>query len=130
LRSKILVTAVITAVLACVAPVSASHITVSAAAGAVPDTCPGTLTFTATIKAQRWGPTALRQVQYSWIRDDGGNSPTHTLRFPAGGSQTRTVRTTWSLGARHSGWEAIQITSPENMTSNHANFRFGCRYRS
>jgi hypothetical protein len=95
----------------------------------MPGECPGTITFTATITAMHWDPTALRRVQYTWIRSDGGNSPSHTLNFPRGSSQSRNVYTTWQLGRPYTGWQAIQITYPQSMQSNHANFRFYCRYR-
>jgi hypothetical protein len=129
LRSNALVAALIAALFCCVGPVSAADISATAVHGPMPGTCPGTITFTATITAEHWSPTARREVQYTWIRDDGGNAPTHTLRFPRGSWTTRTVSTTWTLGAPHDGWEAIQITYPQSMTSNHANFRFWCRSR-
>jgi hypothetical protein len=110
-------------------PASAADVSATAGVGPMPGSCPGMIRFNATITAQHWGPTALRQIQYRWIRDDGGNSPTHTLNFPRGSSQTRNVSTTWTLGVRHTGWEAVQITYPQSMTSNYANFRFGCRDR-
>lgn len=117
--------AAVAVALSCMGPAYAADLSVNASAGPMPAACPGTITFTATITASNFG-SGLRQVQYTWLRDDGGTSPTQTLTFPVGTSSTRTISTTWQLGASHTGWEAVQIAYPQPMTSNHANFRFAC----
>jgi hypothetical protein len=87
-----------------------------------------TINFVATITATNWSPTANREIQYTWIRSDGGVSPTQTLQFPAGGPTSQAVGTTWQLGANGERWEAIQISYPpiSSPTSNHAIFTLTC----
>gem|GEM_PF-3498719 len=105
---------------------SAADVTTNATVGPMPAACPGTITFTATISAANFSPTALRQVQYTWVRDDGASAPTQTITFPAGTPATRTVSTTWTLGTSHTGWEAVHVTYPQDVTSNRATFTFNC----
>jgi len=60
---------------------------------------------------------------YRWIRSDGASPPTETLTFSSAG--TRTVTSTWQLGRRDHPvtlWKAIEILTPNSMTSNHAEF--------
>lgn len=62
-------------------------------------------------------------VTYRWIRSDGASPPTETLTFSSAG--TRTVTSTWQLGRRDhpvTHWKAIEILTPNSMTSNHAEF--------
>jgi hypothetical protein len=126
LRTPALLAAAFAVALSCTGTASAADISANASVGPMPGSCPGTITFTATITADNWSPTARREVQYTWVRDDGGNSPSRNIYFPEGSSPTRTVSTTWTLGASHAGWQAIHITYPQDLTSNHANFRFSC----
>ena len=110
------------------APSAALNLSASAAASpaSFSGACPKTITFNGTITATNWAPTALRRVDYKWIRDDGANAPIQSLTFatPAGGTQT--VSTTWTLGASHAGWEAVQIVYPQAVVSAHANFSLAC----
>jgi len=112
--------------LSCAGTASAADISATASAGPVPAACPGTITFTAAITASNWSPGARKEVQFAWVSDDGTISATRTLSFPDGSAPTRTVSTTWPLGVSHTGWEAVHITSPQDVMSNHANFRFSC----
>src|SRR5690606_28562334 len=62
-------------------------------------------------------------VTYRWIRSDGASPPTGTLTFSSAGS--RTVTSSWQLGKRDHPvtlWKAIEILTPNSMTSNHAEF--------
>lgn len=88
--------------------------------------CPAQYTFSGTITATDWSPTALRQIQYKWIRSDGANAPVQTIAVasPAGG--TYDVSTTWTLGAQGTFWEALQVIYPQSVTSNRAEFTNHC----
>ena len=114
-----------------IAPVLAQTVTMNASitntSGPV-TSCPVTINFVATISATNWSPTANREIQYTWIRSDGGVSPTQTVTFPAGGPTTQTVINTWELSANGQRWEAIKISYPplSNSTSNHAVFTLTC----
>jgi hypothetical protein len=85
--------------------------------------CPGTFTFNGRISVS--GPTT---VTYQWTRSDGAIAPRQTLTF--GGAGSSSVSTTWTLGGpglqQFAGWEAIQIFSPNQVTSNQANFTMSC----
>lgn len=83
-------------------------------------TCPETFIFTATITANGAGV-----VTYTWLRSDGALSPAQTITFTGAGTQT--VTTTWTLSpASFSGWEQLEITSPNGTLSNQANFALAC----
>ncbi len=63
-------------------------------------------------------------VQYRFIRSDGGKGRTESMTFAAAG--TKSVSTEWHLGKSYSGWEAIEILSPNSLQSNRANFTLQC----
>lgn len=66
-------------------------------------------------------------VQYHWKRNDGATDSyaPRTLVFPAAGTQT--VTQTWDLSpVEYEGWQAITVTSPNNIVSNKATFKIIC----
>ena len=84
--------------------------------------CPKVFTFTGKIAVDSPGV-----VKYKWIRSDNANAPVQSISFNKPGTQV--VSTTWTLGAAgmtYNGWEAIQILSPNAMTSNKAAFKLKC----
>jgi hypothetical protein len=81
--------------------------------------CPYTIKFTGTITA-----SATCTVQYKFIRSDNAIMPVQTLHFLGAGSIN--VTDTWQLGATYVGWEAVQVTSPQSVTSNHGDFALVC----
>lgn len=68
------------------------------------------------------------KVTYRWIRSDGANAPIRTLEFTESGSKD--IESTWTLGgpnlSEYSGWKAIRILEPNNMTSDQAEFEIHC----
>jgi hypothetical protein len=76
---------------------------------------PQTVRFTGWITAD--GPTT---VHYRFVHSDGGLSAVQTLTFARAGRQP--VSTTWSLGARFSGWVALEVLDPNPVTSARAAF--------
>jgi len=85
--------------------------------------CPTTINFRGSITARKAG-----RVQYKFIRSDNAFAPIQTVEFTAPG--TRGVSSTWQLGGpslpSYSGWKAIQIVYPTNLTSNRAAFSIRC----
>jgi hypothetical protein len=81
--------------------------------------CPKTFTFYGVIRSNKAGI-----VRYQWKRSDGAVAPVKTIRFRRRG--TKRVSTTWTIGKTYSGWQAIQILSPNNMWSNRAPFKLVC----
>lgn len=82
--------------------------------------CPKTYTFTATIMASTAGT-----VTYTWKRSDGAQGPVETVTFSGPGTQV--VSDTWTLSPpSFTGWEQLQILSPNSMVSNSANFTLTC----
>ncbi len=96
---------------------------ISAELKAIPESysgaCPTTITFRGKITV-----TAPMTVKYKFIRSDGAIAPEQTLVFSAPGSKA--VSTSWTLGKTFSGWQAIQIISPEALKSNQASFSINC----
>jgi hypothetical protein len=67
------------------------------------------------------------EVRYKWLRSDNARAPEQTIIFNAPGTQI--VTTTWTLGIpgkTYNEWEAIQVLSPNPMTSNKAAFTLKC----
>lgn len=100
------------------------RVTRVAAAAAVGSTgaCPVQVTFTGTVQA-----TAPGTVRYQWERSDGAAPRPFSINFTAAG--TRTVRSTWTLGApgrETSGWQRLRLLEPHATTSEPATFRFRC----
>ncbi|MDD1776149.1 MAG: hypothetical protein LUP94_02220 [Candidatus Methanomethylicus sp.] len=86
--------------------------------------CPGVITFTGTITVDAPG-----KVKYIFTRSDGAiDTITKTLVFKKAGTQK--VKTTWTLGGQvlpcYEGWEAIDVTAPNTLTSNQAKFNIKC----
>ncbi len=68
---------------------------------------------------------ASGDVSYIWKRSDGASSSTPTtIHFDAPG--TKTVTTEWNLWTAYSGWEQIQTTAPNVLTSGKAEFSITC----
>ncbi len=107
------------------APVQAAGLeaSLSASPTSYSGKCPAVIQFNGVIRYDRTG-----RVQYKFIRSDNANAPVQTLNFTRPGSMP--VHTTWTLGGAqlpsYSGWEAIQIIYPQQVTSNRAAFRMRC----
>ena len=82
--------------------------------------CPKRLTFTGTITASEAG-----QVTYKWERHDGSATPTETMTFSAGSSQT--ASTVWDVSPSTSGWQRLHILTPNDLTSNEARIAVTCQ---
>jgi hypothetical protein len=86
--------------------------------------CPATITFSGRISAV--GGSA--QVSYKFLRNDGASAPIQTLTFDSPGSKD--VSETWTLGGPslpiYSGWVALQILEPQELTSQKASFTIRC----
>lgn len=100
------------------------RVTRVAAAAAVGSTaaCPVQVTFTGTVQAT--GPGTVR---YQWERSDGAAPRPFSINFTAAG--TRTVRSTWTLGApgrETTGWQRLRLLEPHANASQPATFRFRC----
>ncbi|MEW5717719.1 MAG: NBR1-Ig-like domain-containing protein [Chloroflexota bacterium] len=85
--------------------------------------CPKTVNFSGVITVNDAGP-----VTYRWESSDGSNSGDITINFSGAGSQT--VSSTWTLGASGTTytdyWRRLHISSPTDVTSNHATFTLRC----
>ena len=85
-------------------------------------TCPTTFDFQGTITTRAAGT-----VTYRWLRSDGAMGAPQMLTFPAAGSMT--VSTSWMLGGAgtaYTGWQRLEILSPESQLSNLATFDLLC----
>ncbi len=87
--------------------------------GSIVGACPYTIKFKGMINVT--GPC---KVQYRFIRSDKAIKPIHALQFVKAGSIM--VEDTWTIGANTKGWEAIQVTSPVSVISNHGDFSLTC----
>ena len=71
-------------------------------------------------------------VKYKWIRKDGARAPVKAIYFNKAG--TKKVTTSWYLGGAgkvyKNYWEAVQILSPNSITSNKALFSLYCKKAS
>lgn len=81
--------------------------------------CPKKFEFKAKITVDSPG-----LVKYKWIRSDNANAPEKTIGFRKPGTQV--VTTTWTIGRTYNGWQAVQILSPNPVTSNKAAFSLIC----
>ncbi len=86
--------------------------------------CPGVISFTGAITVDSPGA-----VKYVFTRSDGAiDTITKKLIFKKAGTQK--VSATWTLGGQvlpfYEGWEAIKVTSPNNVISNKATFQLKC----
>lgn len=101
-------------------PFQVTAVSVSVSPTSYTGTCPEKFTFAATITANGAGV-----VTYTWLRSDGAVSSPQTITFTGAGTQT--VVATWTLSpAAFSGWEQLQIISPNSLLSNQANFALMC----
>ncbi len=84
--------------------------------------CPVTIAFDGFITMN--GPGT---VTYRIVRSDGATGPVQTLEFLKPGTQT--VHETWTVGdatllPHYEGWVAIQVLTPNEVESNHADAAF------
>lgn len=103
-------------------PAKVTHVNAGVNPTSFKGECPTKFVFTGKITVDSPG-----EVKYKWIRSDNAIAPVQILRFRAPGTQI--VNTTWTLGGpgmTYNGWEAIQILSPNQMTSNRAAFTLEC----
>ncbi len=86
--------------------------------------CPFKFNFTGYITTNGKGA-----VKYKWIRKDGAIAPVKTIYFSK--AETKKVTTSWYLGGAgkvyKNYWEAVQILSPNSITSNKAYFSLYCK---
>ncbi len=81
--------------------------------------CPAVFNFTANITA-----SAAGTVTYQWERSDGASGPVATVVFAA--AESRTINTTWTLGASGTFWQRLRVLSPKVLVSNTAPFTLEC----
>jgi hypothetical protein len=67
---------------------------------------------------------AAGTVTYRWEKSDGSSTASQNLNFSGAGSQT--VTDTWDLTAKNSGWEKLHVLTPNDVTSNQANYSVTC----
>ena len=85
--------------------------------------CPKQFTFTGNITANAGG-----SLTYKWVRSDGASGSTQSLTFASSGTQSVTDDT-WTLGGpgfTFTGWEKIQVLTPNSLESNQAIFNLAC----
>ncbi len=85
--------------------------------------CPHKFTFSARIRVDAPG-----EVTYRWLRSDGAMAPVQKLVFRKP-RQVQIVTTTWTLGGAgksYEEWQAVEILTPNSMTSNRAAFKLAC----
>ncbi len=102
-------------------PFTVTNVTASVSSPGGP-ACPIRYDFSATITVNGAGT-----VTYRWERSDGATSQSASITFGGPGSQV--VTTSWTLGAHGqtvNGWERVHILSPNDLTSNQANFVLTC----
>jgi hypothetical protein len=89
--------------------------------------CPAKITFSGSITVNKAG-----RVKYTFVRSDGARG-TRDLSLDFNGPGSKTVETTWNLGAAtptfqpFRGFQRIKILSPNEMESNRAVFVLQCR---
>jgi len=89
--------------------------------------CPVTVTFTGTVTVNKAG-----KVKYTFIRSDGARD-TNDLSLDFDGPGTKTVETTWHLGAAvptfqpFKGFQQLRSLSPNQMDSDRASFVLRCK---
>lgn len=87
-------------------------------------TCPETFTFNGSITTS--GPA---NVTYQWVRSDGALSPTQVLSFFGPGTQNVNPDAWYFPGPapfNFSGWERLQVLSPNSISSPQAFFMLNC----
>jgi len=89
--------------------------------------CPFKFNFTGYITTNGKGT-----VKYRWTRKDGAIAPVKAIYFNK--AETKKVTTSWYLGGAGKDyknyWEAVQILSPNSITSNKALFSLYCKKAS
>lgn len=85
--------------------------------------CPKQFDFTGNITSNSAGT-----LTYKWVRSDGASGSTQSMTFGAAGTQAANADS-WTLGGTgftYSGWEKIQILTPNSIESTPANFNMAC----
>lgn len=100
------------------APFTVTGVT-AAVAPTSSNTCPTTFNFSATITTNAAGT-----VTYKWERSDGATGSTQSESFAA--AESKTVTTTWAIGAAGTHWERVHVLTPNDLTSNQATFTLTC----
>lgn len=88
------------------------------------NTCTQTFTFTAKIYTN-----GAATVTYHWLRSDNATDATKTITFTSASMQT--VTDTWTRGpvgsgSTVSGWERVEILTPNSTLGNKAEFTLSC----
>ncbi len=81
-------------------------------------TCPATISFHALV-----GVRGIGEIAYRWVRSDGAS--TQIVQVPVRGPSAQ-LTTTWTLGVSYSGWEELQIVSPQVVHSRSRTFQLTC----
>ena len=68
--------------------------------------------------------TAPGEVTYAFARSDNLMSPPQSLNFAATGTQN--VSSTWRVESSMNGWQQLVVSSPNEITSERANFSVRC----
>lgn len=85
--------------------------------------CPKKFDFTANVTVNAAG-----SVTYKWVRSDGASGSSQTMTFGGAGSAV-VAPDDWTLGGSgttYSGWEKVQILTPNSTESNQATFNLAC----
>jgi hypothetical protein len=113
-------------------PFAVNGITISVSPDAFSGSCSSTMVFTFTAHILVPAGTAGGTVKYRWFRNDGGSSSSDQSVVFAAGETSKTVTTTWSLGAMwgdgSTNWEQVKTSVPNVWSSPHANFHFICHF--
>lgn len=80
--------------------------------------CPATTTFAAKVAVR-----GAARLTYRWLRGDGTKGPVTTVRVKGG---TVLLRDKQTYAGSTSGWQALQVLSPRQATSNKARFSVTC----
>jgi hypothetical protein len=81
-------------------------------------TCPSPISFHALVDVRGIG-----EIAYRWVRSDGAS--TQVVQVPVRGPSAQ-LTTSWLLGVSYSGWEELQIVSPQMIRSRSRPFHLTC----
>jgi hypothetical protein len=100
-------------------PLTVTSITLSPDPKEYTGPCPGLIKFQGTITATGHGA-----LTYRFARSDGAIAPIETLSF--NGPGTKTVESSWYLGAPYDGWQSLMVLTPTPLESAPARFDLKC----